>query len=175
MPKEPIALSYTELAPAQSVAGGKRRGDLLVMDGDTVLPAMCFACGTFNGVQPRAFFIAAPLSPHLESTAPVFRLHTHVCRRHHLRRVLLQTGALIAIALFPCACLFGSLLFLVFPRTPGEVLIVADMSLLLIAVILNGLAGRGPHVVNMDDEVVLVRGVHPAVLEKLPLDDSPLP
>jgi hypothetical protein len=170
MPKEPIALSYTELAPAQCISGGKRRGDLLVMDGDTVLPAMCYLCGTFADAHPRVFMIAAPLSPHLESTAPVFRLHTHICRRHGRSRVLLRISALVAFCIFPCVCLFGSVLIL-----PGEVLLVADMSLLLIAVILNGLAGRGPHVVNMDDEVVLVRGVHPAVLEKLPPDDSPLP
>jgi hypothetical protein len=121
-------------------------------------------------VQPRIFLIAAPLSPHLETTAPVFRLHTHICRRHGVSRVLLRISALVAFCIFPCVCLFGSVLIL-----PGEVLVVADVSLLLIAVILNGLAGRGPHVANMDGDTVLVRGVHPAVLEHLPLDDAPLP
>lgn len=164
----PIALSYTELLPAQVLGGGAREGDFLVMAGDTVLPPRCLMCGSPAVCEWKEFLIAAPLPHVLESTAPVFRLRAGLCRQHLVRRTLLNIGGFLMLAASPGACLLGGVAETIFPALPPVAVVVPAVLLPLGGLALRFLATRQPHEQEVRETVTLVRGIHPAILEVLP-------
>jgi hypothetical protein len=164
MAEGPVPLSYTELQPAQAISAGRRAGELLVMEGDTVLAPLCIRCGAQHHLGRKQFLIPAPLSTHLETTAPVYRLHAHVCLRHAWRRWLLNALAAILAVLGLMTCTRG---MLIVPR--AELGFYSSFTvLLLVAIAFRVAANRWPRVERSTDTLVFVRGVHPALLAVLP-------
>jgi hypothetical protein len=164
MAEGPVPLSYTELRPAQAVSVGRRAGELLVMEGDTVLGPLCIRCGGQRNLRREQFLIPAPLPLQLETTAPVYRLHAHVCLRHAWRRWVLNALAAVLAILGVMTCSCG---MLIVPRAEVGMGFLFAL-LLLTAIACRVAANRWPRVQCSTDTLVFVRGVHPALLAGLP-------